>query len=95
MKKEINKKNVNAVTMEYYNKEVKTLSLLMALNEGSSYLKEKAGTEFMEYLEETAGEILFDLRRGDGDQEELTEVMQMLMDIVEDILSDYLHFVEC
>ena len=95
MKKAINMKNVNVVTMEYYDKEVKTLSLLMALTEGSSYLKEKAGTEFTEYLEETAGEILFDLRRGDGDQEELEEVTQMLMDIVEDILSDYLHFVEC
>lgn len=95
MKKVINKKNVNAVTMAYYEKEVKTLSLLMALTEGSSYLKEKAGTEFTEYLEETAGEILFDLGHEDGDQEELTEVMQMLMDIVEDILSDYLHFVEC
>ena len=95
MKKAINMKNVNVVTMEYYDKEAKTLSLLMALTEGSSYLKEKAGTEFMEYLEETAGEILYDLGYEDGDQEELTEVMQLLSDIVEDILSDYLHFVEC
>lgn len=95
MKKEINMKNVNAVTMEYYNKEVKTLSLLMALTEGSSYLKEKAGTEFTEYLEETAGEILFDLGYMDPDPDKMEETTRLLSDIVEDILSDYLHFVEC
>lgn len=95
MKKAINMKNVSTITMEYYNKEVKTLSLLMALTEGSSYLKEKAGTEFIEYLEETAGEILFDLGYMDPDPDKMEEVMRLLSYIVEDILSDYLHFVEC
>lgn len=95
MKKAINMKNVNTITDKYFAKEVKTLSLLMALTEGSSYLKEKAGTEFTEYLEETANEILFYLGYGDEGQEELEEVTRLLSYIVEDILSNYLHFVEC
>lgn len=95
MKKVINKKNVNKIVMDNYTKEVKTLSLLMALTEGSSYLKEKAGTEFIEYLEETAGEILFDLGYMDPDPDKMEEATRLLSYIVEDILSDYLHFVEC
>lgn len=93
METNINEEKAMKLAQENYTSEIKTLSMLLGLAEGSSYLKEKAQTEYAEYLEETTRELLFDLGYSDDDTDTLKEVTRILDNEVEEYLSEFIHLI--